>query len=65
MIKGEFQVVRRKREILEVIEEECFTGWEVIVRKVATHLCLALIVKELKISVEQGRVVTKLNIINH
>ena len=36
---------------------------EVAVGKVAAHLCLTLIVKELKISVEQGRVVTTLNII--
>ena len=34
------------------------------VRKVAAHLCLTLIIKELKISVEQDRVVTTLNIIN-
>ena len=33
------------------------------VEKVAAHLCLTLIVKELKISVDQGRVVTTLNII--
>ena len=38
---------------------------EVVVGKVATHLCLTLIIKELKISVEQGRVVTTLNIIKH
>jgi hypothetical protein len=38
---------------------------EVAVGKVATQLCLTLIVKELIISVEQGRVVTTLNIINH
>ena len=38
---------------------------EVDVGKVATHLCLSLIVKELKISVEHGRVVTTLNIIKH
>ena len=31
--------------------------------KVATQLCLTLVVKELKISVEHGRVVTTLNII--
>ena len=37
---------------------------EVAVRKVAAHSCLTLIVKELKISVELGRVVTTLNIIN-
>ena len=31
-------------------------------REVAAHLCLTLIVKELKISVEHGRVVTTLDI---
>jgi hypothetical protein len=36
---------------------------EVAVGKVAAHLCLTLIVKELKVSVEQGRVVTTLNMI--
>ena len=38
---------------------------EVAIGKVATHLCLTLIVKELKISVEHDRVVTTLNIIKH
>ena len=38
---------------------------EVAVGKVATLLCLTLTVKELKINVEQGRVVTTLNIIKH
>jgi hypothetical protein len=38
---------------------------EVAIRKVAAHLCVTLIVKALKISVEQGRVVTILNIIKH
>jgi hypothetical protein len=38
---------------------------EEVVKKVATYLCLTLIVKELKISVEHGRVVTTLNIIKH
>ena len=33
------------------------------VGEVAAHLCLTLIIKELKISVEQDRVVTTLNII--
>ena len=37
---------------------------EVAIGKVAVHLCLTLIIKELKISVEQDRVVTTLNIIN-
>ena len=35
------------------------------VGKVAVHLCLTLIIKELKISVEQDRVMTTLNIIKH
>ena len=34
------------------------------VGKVVAHLCLALIIKELKINVEQDRAVTTLNIIN-
>ena len=38
---------------------------EVAVGNVATHLCLTLIVKELKISVEHGKVVTTLNITKH
>jgi hypothetical protein len=38
---------------------------EVVVGKVAAHLCLTLIVKELKINVEQSRVVTTSNIIKH
>ena len=38
---------------------------EVAIGKVvAAHLCLTLIIKELKISVEQSRVLTTLNIIN-
>ena len=36
---------------------------EVAARKVATYLCLTIFVKELKISVEHGKVVTTLNII--
>ena len=36
----------------------CFIGREVAVGKVAVHLCLTLIVKKLKISVEQNKVVT-------
>ena len=35
-----------------------FTGWEVALWKVAAHLCLTLMVNELKISVEEGRVIT-------
>ena len=38
---------------------------EVVVRKVAAHLCLTLTIKELKISVEHNKVVTTLNIIKH
>jgi hypothetical protein len=38
---------------------------EVALRKVAAHLCLTLIIKELKISVERDRVVTTLNVIQH
>ena len=33
------------------------------VGKVGAHLCLTLIIKEMKINVEHGRVVTSLNII--
>jgi hypothetical protein len=36
---------------------------EMAVEKVATHLCLTLIIKEMIISVERDRVVTTLNII--
>ena len=36
---------------------------EVAIGKVAAHLCHTLIAKELRINVEQGRVVTMLNII--
>ena len=35
------------------------------VGKMEAHLCLTLIIKGLKISVEQDRVVTTLNIIKH
>jgi hypothetical protein len=38
---------------------------EVGVWEVAAHLCLTLIIKDLKISVEQDRMVTTLNIINY
>ena len=36
---------------------------EVVVRKLLEHLCLTLLIKELKISVEHGNMVTTLNII--
>jgi hypothetical protein len=38
---------------------------EVAVGKVMAHLCLTLIIKELKIIVEQDRVVTPLNATKH
>ena len=38
---------------------------EVAIGKVVSHLCLTLIVKELKICVEHGKTVTTLNIIKH
>ena len=38
---------------------------EAAVGKLTAHLCLTLNVKELKLSVEHGRVVTTLNIIKH
>ena len=38
---------------------------EMAVGKVAAHLCLALIIKELRISVEHDRVVTTQNIFKH
>jgi hypothetical protein len=40
-------------------------GTHVVIGKVTSHLCITPIVKELKISVEQGMVVTTLNIIKH
>ena len=36
-----------------------------VVGKVVAHLCLTLIIKELRFSVEQSRVVTTLNLIKH
>ena len=36
---------------------------EVAVEKVGAHLCLTIIIKELKISAEQDRMVTTLNFI--
>jgi hypothetical protein len=36
-----------------------------VVGKVVAHLCLTLIIKKLKFSVEPDRVVTTLNIIKH
>ena len=38
---------------------------EVAIGKVMVHSCLTLIIKELKIRVEQDRVVATLNIIKH
>ena len=63
----EFSVSKDMKE-LQVrwnYKSKCFTWREVAIGKVATHVYLTLIVKELKISVEHGRVVTTLNIIKH
>ena len=38
---------------------------DMVVGKVVAHLCLTLIIKELKFSVEHDRVVTTLNTIKH
>ena len=38
---------------------------EVTVGKVAAHLCLTLIVKELKISVKHDKMITTSNVIKH
>ena len=54
----EFDVSKDMERYIDIIRE-------VTVGKVAAHLCLTLIVKELKISVEQGRVVTTLYRIKH
>ena len=32
-------------------------------REIATHLCLTLIIKELRVSIEQGQVITTQNIL--
>ena len=50
--------IRMDMKKKDIIREEA-------VGKVASHLCLTLIVKELKNSVEHGRIVTTLNIIKH
>jgi hypothetical protein len=38
---------------------------DMVVGKVVAHLCLTLIIKELKFNVEHDRVVTTLNTIKH
>jgi hypothetical protein len=38
---------------------------DMVVGKVVAHLCLTLIIKELRFSVEHDRVVTTLNTIKH
>jgi len=43
----------------------CCSRREVVIGKVVAHLCLKLIIKEMKISVEQGKVVITLNIIKY
>ena len=55
----EFSVSKDMKKKKKIIIREVAGG------KVAAHLCLTLIVKELKISVEHGKVVTTLNIIKH
>ena len=44
---------------------EFSVSMDMTVEKVASHLCLTLAIKELKISVEHDRVVTTLDIIKH
>jgi hypothetical protein len=52
-----------------VLERICFNNdkrrRDMVVGKVVAHLCLILIIKELKVSVEHDRVVTTLNTIKH
>ena len=38
---------------------------DIVIGKVVAHICLTLIIKELKFSVEHDRVVTTLNTIKH
>jgi hypothetical protein len=38
---------------------------DTVIGKVVAHLCLTLIIKELKFSIEHDRVVTTLNTIKH
>ena len=49
----------------QILWNPCFTWRKVTIRKVATHLCLTLFVKILKINVEQGQVMTTLDITKH
>ena len=49
--------------VSKYMEKRMIKGREVVIGKVAAHLCLTLIVKEFKISVKRGRVVTTLNLI--
>jgi len=57
--------MKKKNLNLQVKWNPYFTRREVRVGKLASCLCLTIIVKELKISVEQGRVAITLNIIKH
>jgi len=45
--------------------KKCFTRRKVAIGKVVAHLYLTIIVTELKIGIEQGRVVTTLYIIKY
>jgi hypothetical protein len=51
-----------KKKKLTMIKGE--RRWSVV-GKMAAHLCLTLIIKELEVSVEHDRVITTLNIIKH
>jgi hypothetical protein len=56
---------RRNLEAIEknyFIEEKLAVGKEVAIGKVTAHLCLTLNIKELKINVQQKRVVTTLRV---
>jgi len=57
-------LVRILKKKITMVKGE-FTKSKVTVGKVAAHLCLTLIVEEVKISVELGRVVTTFDIIKH
>jgi hypothetical protein len=56
-----FSVCKDMKNNLTMIKGE----GDMIVGKVVAHLCLTLIIKELKFSVEHDRVVTTLNTIKH
>ena len=57
----EFSVNKDMKKKITIIKKRK----EVAIGKVVAHLCLTLIIKELKISVEHDTVVTTLNMIKH